>query len=213
MDYWYVKAELCSGRMADIMDLVEVFIHAIFVAIKQFTNDATAMLGTRCSLISISIKRITYIEALEFLNARDLSLSFGQKISKNAEDMLTKHFGRPVWVTHKPRELELFLYSICPEDNRLTMTADLISPNGFGWICGVVEKSLRREELESRMKEKGKDDMLEIYGWVLESRDFGMVYRTACGMGFERVPRWYCGPPPVNDAIPFPRIFGCNLMP
>lgn len=35
-----------------------------------------------------------------------------------------------------------------------------------------------REELE---------DMADIYGWVLESRDFGMVPHTAFGIGFKRV--------------------------
>lgn len=127
--------------------------------------------------------------------------------------MLTKHFDGPVWITHKPRELEPFPYSVYPADDNLTMTADLISSNGFGEICGVAEKSFTREELELRLKEKNKLDPLNIYGWVLESRDFGMVPHTAFGMGLETVPRWFCGVPHVKDMIPFPRIFDRYPLP
>ena len=42
--------------------------------------------------------------------------------------------------------------------------------------------------------------MMDAYGWVLESRDFGI--------GFELVIRWLCGVSHVKDVIPFPRIFG-----
>lgn len=56
--------------------------------------------------------------------------------------------------------------------------------DGFGGICGVAEKSFTREELDTRMKGKGKSGMVEEYGWVLQSRDFGMVPHTAFGMGF-----------------------------
>jgi len=77
----------------------------------------------------------------------------------------------------------------------------------------VVEKSFTREELELRLKEKNKLDLLDIYGWVLESRDFGMVLHTAFGMGFERVARWFCGVAHVKDMIPFPRIFDRYPLP
>lgn len=50
------------------------------------------------------------------------------------------------------------------------MTSDLISPDGFGEIWGVSEKSFTREELELRLREKGKSEMQDVYGWVLESR-------------------------------------------
>lgn len=213
MEYWHIKAELCSGQMNDIIDLVEIFLHDISEAISSYTDELTTMMKTSRPRIQIPFQRITYIEALALLNESNFALSFGQNISKPAENLLTEHFGGPVWVTHKPRELEPFPYCICPGDDRLTMTADLISSGGFGEICGVAEKSYTRDELETRMKEKGKMEQMDIYSWVLESRDFGMVPHTAFGMGFERLMRWFCGLPHVKDAIPFPRVFGRDPIP
>jgi asparaginyl-tRNA synthetase len=213
MEYWHIKAELCSGQMNDITDLVEIFLRDVSEAMSTHTDKLTAMMGTSRPRIQIPFQRITYREALDILESKELTISFGQNVSKRAEELLTDHFGGPVWITHKPRELEPFPYSICPDDDQLTMTADLISSDGFGEICGVAEKSFTREELELRMKEKGKAEMTDIYGWVLESRDFGMVPHTAFGIGFERVSRWFCGVPHVKDMIPFPRIFGRDPLP
>ena len=93
------------------------------------------------------------------------------------------------------------------------MTADLIAPNGFGELCGVAEKSHDMAMLEERLSEKGKEKMLEEYGWVKDSRNFGMVPHTAFGMGFERLLRWLCGNQHVKDNIPFPRVFGRYPLP
>ncbi|RDW74549.1 uncharacterized protein DSM5745_07211 [Aspergillus mulundensis] len=213
MEYWHIKAELCSGSMDDIIQLVEIFLHDIFHSALQSTQDVTRLLGTEYPTIQIPFMRITYREALALLKTKGLDLAFGDNICRKAEILLTSHFGGPVWLTHKPRSLEPFPYSLCPDDPELTMTADLISSAGFGEICGVAEKSFTREDLETRLEEKGKSAAHEMYGWVLQSRDFGMAPHTAFGMGFERVLRWFCGAPHVKDMIPFPRVFGRDPTP
>jgi asparaginyl-tRNA synthetase len=83
------------------------------------------------------------------LNGKGHEISFGQNITKHAEDALTNHFGAPVWLMYKPRFLQPFPYRVCPHNEELTMTADLISSGGFGEICGVAEKSFTSEDIES----------------------------------------------------------------
>ncbi|KAH7166553.1 hypothetical protein EDB81DRAFT_878894 [Dactylonectria macrodidyma] len=183
MKYWHIKAELCSGEMHDIMDLVEIFLRDVFEAIREPTRMISALLGTVPPIIKIPFPRITYREALTLLNVKGHDITFGQNVSKPAEDLLTDHFGGPIWLTHKPRALEPFPYQLCATDQNLTMTADLISSGGFGEICGVAEESFTKEQLETRLKEKGKLEMQAVYGWVLKSRSFGMVPHTALVLG------------------------------
>ncbi|KAK2041701.1 class II aaRS and biotin synthetase [Colletotrichum somersetense] len=140
-------------------------------------------------------------------------ISFGQNIPNQAKDALNNHFGGHVWLMYKSRCLEQFPYRTYPDDEELTMTADLIASGGFGEICGVVEKASTREEILLRLKEKGKAELRDVYGWVLQFQDFDMVPLTAFGMGFERVLKWFCGTGHVQDMIPFPRIFGRDPTP
>jgi len=93
------------------------------------------------------------------------------------------------------------------------MTADLIAPSGFGEICGVAKKAFKLEDLDTRLREKGKENMVEEYGWVRELREVGLVPHTAFGMGFERVIRWFCLVTHVKDTIPFPRTFERHPLP
>jgi asparaginyl-tRNA synthetase len=213
MKYWHVKAELCSGQLEDVMSLVEIFLRDIALAAKDCGMKTTALLGTEYPNFQPPFPRISYRDAIKLLQAQESNISFGQNIFRDSELRLTKHHNGLVWVMLKPRNLEPFLYSICPYDEELTMTANLIALDGFGEICGVAGKSFRKEELDVRLAEKGKDVTSEIYGWVRDSRDFGMVPHSAFGMGFERVIRWFCGTEHFKDVIPFPRVFGREPLP
>lgn len=196
------------------MDLVEIFLVDVFDALAEKTRQVALLLGTPVPEFSFPLPRVTYRESLKILKDMDCHIEFGQNIHQRAELLLTEHFKCPVWITHKPRVLEPFPYSICESDDSLTMTADLISSGGFGEICGVAEKSFEEADLAARLAEVSRPrEVQEAYQWVLQSRGFGMVPHTAFGMGFERVLRWFCGAPHVRDVIPFPRTFGRDFIP
>ncbi|MCJ1469483.1 hypothetical protein MMC07_008116, partial [Pseudocyphellaria aurata] len=215
MEYWHIKAELCSGSMEDIIRLVEVFLHNIWSAVRTSCDEVRQMLGCDTIMdIQLPFERITYRAAIDKLRSGGFDVQFGANIGKSHERWLTEHAcERPLWITNKPKSLEPFPYSIDPADDQLTMTADLVAPNGFGEICGVAEKSFSTEMLDERLKEKSKTCSQPEYQWVRELRDFGMVPHTAFGMGFERMLRWLCGNAHVKDNIPFPRIFDRYPLP
>ena len=214
MEYWHIKAEVCSGSMQDIIELVEIFLRDIARATKARGESVCGLLGTTFPEIEIPFQRMRYADAIALLQDHGHGVTFGDNINKEYERWLTRNNGeRPLWITHKPKSMEPFPYSGDPTDVTLSMTGDLIAPNGFGEICGVAEKSYAMGEMDSRLQEKDKQDQLDIYGWVRDSRDFGMAPHTAFGMGFERLLRWLCGNAHVKDNIPFPRIFEREPLP
>jgi asparaginyl-tRNA synthetase len=197
MEYWHIKAELASGTLDGVMSLVEVFLRDIRDHCGSLGSHTASLLGNSFpGAFTLPFPRITYIEAYKYLSTTMQPIEFGQNISTQQERMLTDRFcshkGSPLWITHKPRVLEPFPYAIHSIDSRLSMTADLISPNGFGEICGVAEKSYHLSDLDERLKEKGKTG-LEEYAWVRDMRKYGMVPHVAFGMGFERLIRWWIG--------------------
>jgi Aspartyl/asparaginyl-tRNA synthetases len=214
MEYWHIKAELCSGKMDDIIILVELFLRDISHATVHHRARVQSMLGAEEHQLHYPFKRIRYSLAVQKLQENNVKIKFGDNISKLHEEWLTKDNGdAPLWITHKPKGLEPFPYSLDPDNDELTMTADLIAPYGFGEICGVAEKSFAMETLDRRLGEMGKLDQFDMYDWVRDMRNFGMVPHTAFGMGFERLLRWLCGTHHVRDVIPFPRIFGREPIP
>jgi asparaginyl-tRNA synthetase len=214
MEYWHIKAELCSGTMEDIMQMVEIFLRDIYRDIREHVGTVrSALRGEPDFAITVPFRRMSYRDAIEALQKAGFPIQFGCNIGKLHEDWLTKHVDeQPLWITHKPRSLEPFPYCSHKDDKDLSMTADLIAPHGFGEICGVAEKSFTAQQLEERIQEKGKT-LSQEYMWVRELRDFGMVPHTAFGMGYERLLRWMCGNAHVKDNIPFPRIFGRHPLP
>jgi aspartyl/asparaginyl-tRNA synthetase len=86
-EYWHIKAEVCSGQISDIIDLVEIFLRDISATLSPFTLELTKIMGTKSPKIQIPFKRLTYVQALTL---------FGQNVFKRAEDLLTTHFAGPV---------------------------------------------------------------------------------------------------------------------
>ena len=214
MEYWHIKAELCSGNMDDIIDMVEIFLRDISRATRKKCEAVTKLIGSTPPEINVPFTRITYTDAIKKLRDNGHDLSFGDNIGKHQEKWLTDDNNhQPLWITHKAKSLEPFPYCLDPENPTLSLTADLISSNGFGEICGVAEKSWEISAIDERLAEKGKARQQDIYGWVRELREFGTVPHTAFGMGFERLLRWFCGNRHVKDNIPFPRIFDREPMP
>jgi asparaginyl-tRNA synthetase len=218
MEYWHIKAELASGTLDGIISLVELFLNDIRDDCCTCGILTASLLGKNFPIdFQLPFRRITYLEAQHYLSSTGEAVEFGQNISGRHERMLTDHFCRfrersALWILYKPRQLEPFPYAIHPTDPRLTMTADLIAPDGYGEICGVAEKSYSLADLNERLREKGKAEA-EEYHWVCEMRNFGLVPHVAFGMGFERLLRWWIGARHVKDTIPFPRVFGRRPTP
>lgn len=84
MEYWHIKAELCSGNMQDIMELVQVFPREVFDVMEKHSTKLRTMLGTIQVKIQLPFPRLTYRDAIDFLQEHGFDIFFGQKISKAA---------------------------------------------------------------------------------------------------------------------------------
>jgi asparaginyl-tRNA synthetase len=207
-EFWHVKAEIAFAGLEDIVCFTESMIsYIIHRSMDEGRKElkilrVTADLGR---LATVPYPRITYDEALERLSRRGLKAEWGKSLGAEEEADLSQEFDTPFWVTGLPCSIEAFPYVIDPSNPRVTKTADLIAPEGFGEILGVAEKIWQPDELLERMKEKGKD--IGRYDWYYELRQLGSVPHSGFGMGVERIIRWLLRLNHVRDAIPFPRLF------
>jgi asparaginyl-tRNA synthetase len=91
-----------------------------------------------------------------------------------------------------------------PNDDRLSLSCDLLAPEGYGEIIGGGEREDDLGKLQSRVSEHGLP--AEAFEWYFDLRRYGSVPHAGFGMGIERALTWICGIEHVRETIPFPRM-------
>lgn len=215
MEYWHIKAEVAFIDLEGLMKLVEDFISGVTEILESECSELVKSIGTEMCLDGkkTPYPRIKYADAIELLQKKGVKINGGKSLSSSEEAILSQEFGStPFWVVGIPRSIEPFPYSVNPQDQTLTMTADLIASNNMGELLGIAEKIHTLEMLDERLEEKGKNGN-EKYEWLRDLRKYGSVPHGGFGLGVERFIRWILNIPHVRDAIPFHRTFGRKIDP
>jgi asparaginyl-tRNA synthetase len=215
MEYWHVKAEVAFADLEDIIKTVESLIKNLSLFAKKYNEENKKYLGKNICAdgIKTPYPRISYEDAIKWLQDKKMKISFGQSLGSQEEALLSKKFkNTPFWITGIPRKIEPFPYVIDQTNTEIVRVADLIASNGYGELLGVAEKISDIDMLKERLKEKGKYKD-KRYNWVIEVHKLGVVPHAAFGMGLERLLRWLLDIPHVKDTIPFPRTFRRKIYP
>ena len=93
-----------------------------------------------------------------------------------------------------------------PDSDRpeLSLSVDILAPEGYGEIIGGGQRTASHELLLTRLGEHGLSK--EVFEWYLDLRKFGSVPHSGFGMGIERAVAWICHLDHVRETIPFPRM-------
>ncbi|MEI6580845.1 MAG: asparagine--tRNA ligase [bacterium] len=214
IEYWHIKAEIAWGNREDIIEIVESIFVYVGEELKKRAVELMKVIG--CDLCLDGLKapfpRLNYRDAIDLLKQGGMDINFGSSLGSEEEEILSRNYNSPFWIVGIPRTIEPFPYCIDPEDNELTMVADLIANNGYGELLGIAEKISEISMLNERMAEKNKEKD-KIYDFVKDVHKVGCVPHIAFGMGLERLMRWLINIPHVRDCIPFPRVVRRTIMP
>ncbi len=110
-----------------------------------------------------------------------------------------------MWVDFPPFSSEAFPYRRCPHNRALSLTCDLIAPNGAGELVGVAEKTVDPEELIQNLIEKGHKDDIRHYWNYVALREAGMPPHGGIGAAPERILYGLLGLDHVRLTKPWPR--------
>jgi asparaginyl-tRNA synthetase len=215
MEYWHVKAEVAFADLEDIIKSVESLVKNISLFALKYNEENKKYLNRNICAdgAKTPYPRITYEDAIKWLQKGKTKIRFGQSLGSKEEELLSKKFkNTPFWITGIPRKIEPFPYVIDQTNTEIVRVADLIASNGYGELLGVAEKIADIDMLKERLKEKGKHKD-KRYNWIVEVHRLGVVPHAAFGMGLERLLRWLLDVPHVKDTIPFPRTFRRKIYP
>jgi asparaginyl-tRNA synthetase len=206
IEFWMNEAEVAFYRHEDNIKLQEALVNYIVKRVLENCEEDLNEIGrdiNKLQKVSLPFDRITYSEAVKFLNKKGFDIKFGDDFGADEETVIASQFDKPVFVEKYPRKIKAFYMQPCDEEPDVVMCDDLLAPEGYGEIIGGSERIWDEKLLIERLKEYNLP--VEEYKWYIDLRKYGSVPHSGFGLGVERTIAWICGLEHIREAIPFAR--------
>jgi asparaginyl-tRNA synthetase len=206
-EFWMVEPEMAYGTLDDVIALAEGLISSVVGRVLEERGRELDVLerdrGPLASVVA-PFPRMTYDEAVDILRKAGRPIVYGDDFGGTDETILAEHFDRPVAIHRYPAAAKAFYMQPDPERPELSLSVDILAPEGYGEIVGGGQRLDDLALLEQRIAEH--DLPKDAFEWYLDLRRYGNVPHAGFGMGIERVVAWICGLDHVRETIPFPRM-------
>jgi asparaginyl-tRNA synthetase len=206
-EFWHLEAEMPFCDFEELMKIEENLIWFIMQKVAKECETELRELGRNPEdLLKMKppFPRIRYEDAIKILQGKGVKVKYGDDLGADEEKVLALQFDRPFFVTHFPKGIKAFYHKPDPKQPEVTLSVDMLAPEGYGEIIGGGERIESYEELMKRIKEEKLD--VSAYKWYLDLRKFGSVQHAGFGLGIERFVMWVCKLKHIRDAIAFPRL-------
>ncbi len=208
-EFWQVEPEIAYAHLDDSIELASGMIEYVIRRVLINRRRELEVLERDISLIEhikAPFPKIRYEEAVKKVNELGESMKFGEDFGAPQETVLGKSYDSPVVVTHFPREIKAFYMRKESGNEGVTLSFDILAPEGYGEIVGGGEREFEVEKLKKEIEERGLPE--DAFKWYIDLRKYGSVPHAGFGLGIERTVAWICGTGHIRQTIPFPRTLG-----
>ncbi len=202
-EFVMIEAEVAFNTQQENMKLQEDLVNHVCSRIAEKRSRELEILGREFSVPEKPFPRITYDEARETAAKNGIGFEWGEDIPTEAERLISKMFDKPFFITDYPLSARSFYHMTKPEDDRNTLSADLIAPEGFGEIATGGQRINDHNALLDRLKKQ--ELPAESFQWYVDLRRYGMPPHAGFGIGVERSVRWICNLKHIRATSLFPR--------
>ena len=206
-EFWMLEPEAAYAHLEDMMQLGEGLVSAVVQSvIKNRTRELATIQRdvTKLEKIVPPFPRVTYDEAINVLQKAGNPAKWGDDFGGDEETIISKEFDKPVIIHRYPAAMKAFYMATDELRPELSLSFDMIAPEGYGEIIGGGERQANYETLLKRLREHNLPE--ESFQWYLDLRRYGSVAHAGFGLGLERTVAWICGTEHIREVIPFPRM-------
>ena len=206
-EFWMVEPEVAYATLDDVTALAEDLVVTVVARVLNTRQRELATLQRDTApleRVRAPFARVSYDEAIKILKQRGLTFEWGGDFGSPDETALAEHFDRPVVVHRFPMAVKAFYMKPDPDQPELSLSVDVLAPEGYGEIIGGGQRLDDYDMLLDRIRSHQLPQ--EAFEWYLDLRRYGSVPHGGFGMGVERVVAWICGLEHVREAIPYPRM-------
>ncbi|MCW4030133.1 MAG: hypothetical protein NWE92_10870 [Candidatus Bathyarchaeota archaeon] len=203
-EYWRLEALQTDDFLANLK-IQENLIAYLCQSLPEI-KEALSCLHKPNNLATIEapFSRLTYDEAIEMLQADGFDIQWGEEIAWAMERHLSFKFEKPFFIWKFPYGPETFFAKQDPAQDELSLTADLIAPEGFGEISSSLELITDSNKMSQLITEAGMDKQNSI--WLSSMIPNNLEHCSAFALGVERFIQWICKIPEIKQTVPFPRL-------
>jgi asparaginyl-tRNA synthetase len=206
-EFWMVEPELAFAHLEDAVTLSEDLICRVVSRVLETRLEELKTLERNISPLEnvrAPFPRLHYDDAIKLIGSKGSETRWGSDFGGTDETLIAEAFDRPVVVHRFPTAIKAFYMEPDPARPELSLSADVLAPEGYGEIVGGGERISDPELLLKRIHEHGLPE--EAFRWYLDLRRYGSVPHAGFGMGIERVVTWICGIEHLRETIAFPRM-------
>jgi asparaginyl-tRNA synthetase len=206
-EFWMLEPEAAYAHLEDMIVLAEGLVSAVVQSVAKNRTRELAMIErdvTSLQKISPPFPRITYEDAIKVLQKAGNPAKWGDDFGGDEETIISKEFDRPVVIHRYPAAMKAFYMATDVARPELSLSFDVIAPEGYGEIIGGGERLADYDTLVRRLREHNLPE--ESFQWYLDLRRYGSVPHAGFGLGLERTVAWICGTEHIREVIPFPRM-------
>ncbi len=206
-EFWMLEPEVAFLDLAGVMELAEdmtVYVIERIIEKRKAELEILERDIKKLEKIKKPFPRITYKEAVAIIQKKFKDFKYGDDFGAPHETVVSENFDKPVFVHHYPAPIKAFYMKRDPEDDSLSLSVDMIGPEGIGELIGGGQREDDYETLLKRIKDNKLPE--DAYKWYLDLRKYGTCPHSGFGLGIERAIAWVCGIKHVRETIPFPRM-------
>jgi asparaginyl-tRNA synthetase len=206
-EFWMVEPEMAYAHLEDAILLAERLVCAVVDRVLATRKEELKTLErdtAKLEAVKPPFPRLHYDDAIKLIQAKGSQTQWGSDFGGTDETVIAEAYEQPVVVHRFPSAIKAFYMAPDPDRPELSLSVDVLAPEGYGEIVGGGERLADGDLLVKRIREHGLPE--ESFRWYLDLRKYGTVPHSGFGMGIERVVTWICGLEHLRETIAFPRM-------
>ena len=206
-EFWMVEPEIAFAHLDDAIALAEGLVCRIVERVIETRKEELKTLErdtAKLQNVKAPFPRLHYDDAIALIRSKGSETPWGSDFGGTDETVIGEAHEEPVVVHRFPSAIKAFYMAPDPERPELSLSADILAPEGYGEIVGGGERLADADLLLRRIHEHNLPE--EAFRWYLDLRKYGSFPHAGFGMGIERVVTWLCGIEHLRETIAFPRM-------
>jgi len=200
-EFTSVDIEAAFMNYTDVMNVLEDLVLNTFKYVSENCKEEQKILGNEITIPDSPFKKITYSEALEELNRKDVKLEFGDDLLDSHLRILGENHPSFYFLTDWPIKLKPFYITEKQDNVELSESFDL--QYGYLELSSGGSRLHNPEKIKARLKEQNLDP--SKFSEHLQAFDWGMPPHAGWGLGLERLLTIILGIDNVREVILYPR--------